>query len=76
MGVFNRKIKDHTTKKYDYDTVESLEKHLMTFFLAYNFQRPLKSLKFKSPYDLRWLDKSNSIFVFDKWTLLFIMLLF
>jgi len=24
LGVFNRKIKDHTTKKYDYDALESL----------------------------------------------------
>lgn len=26
--------------------------HLMAFLLAYNFQRPLKALKFKSPYDI------------------------
>jgi IS30 family transposase len=52
VEIFNRKIKDHTTKKYHYDTVESLKKHLMAFLLAYNFQRPLKALKFKSPDDI------------------------
>jgi len=52
VEIFNRRIKDHTTKKYYYDTVECLKKHLMAFLLAYNFQRPLKALKFKSPYDI------------------------
>ncbi len=52
VEIFNRKIKDHTTKRYYYDTIESLKKHLMAFLLAYNFQRPLKALKFKSPYDI------------------------
>jgi len=51
VEIFNRKIKDHTTKRYHYDTVDSLKKHLMAFLLVYNFQRPLKALKFKSPYD-------------------------
>ncbi len=52
VEIFNRKIKDHTTKRYHYDSQESLKKHLMAFLLAYNFQRPLKALKFKSPYDI------------------------
>ncbi len=52
MSTSHRKIKDHTTKRYYYDTIESLKKYLMAFLLAYNFQRPLKALKFKSPYDI------------------------
>ena len=52
VEIFNRKIKEHTTKRYHYDTQESLKRHLMAFLLAYNFQRPLKALKFKSPYDI------------------------
>lgn len=39
-------------KRYYCDTQESLKRHLMAFLLAYNFQRPLKALKFKSPYDI------------------------
>jgi len=50
VEIFNRKIKDH--KRYHYETVESLKKHLMALLLTYNFQRPLKALKFKSPYDI------------------------
>jgi len=49
-GIFNRKFKEHTTKKYHY--IESLKKYLIAFLLAYNFQRPLKALKFKLPYDI------------------------
>jgi len=52
VEIFNRKIKDHTTKRYHYDTQERLKRHLMAFLLAYNFQRPLKALNFKSPYDI------------------------
>jgi len=51
VEIMNKKIKAHTTKKYHYDTPESLKKHLMAYMLAYNFQRPLKALKFKTPYD-------------------------
>jgi hypothetical protein len=28
-----------------------LKDHLMSFLLVYNYQRPLKSLKFKTPYE-------------------------
>ena len=51
VEIMNKKIKAYTTKKYHYETSESLKKHLMTYLLAYNFQRPLKVLKYKSPYD-------------------------
>lgn len=51
VEVFNRIIKGHTTKRYHYDTVTQLKTHIMAFLLAYNFQRPLKALKYHSPYD-------------------------
>lgn len=51
VEAMNKKIKNNTTKKYYYETIDSLKKHLMAFILAYNFQRPLKALKYKSPYD-------------------------
>ena len=51
VEIMNKKIKAHTTKKYHYDSPESLKKHLMAYMLAYNFQRPLKALKYMSPYD-------------------------
>ena len=51
VEIMNKKIKSHTTKKYYYESVESLKKHLLAYLLAYNFQRPLKGLKYKSPYE-------------------------
>ena len=51
VEVFNRVAKDHTTKTYHYDTPEQLKAHLMAFVLLYNFQRPLRALKYLSPYD-------------------------
>jgi len=51
VEVFNKVIKDHTVKNYYYDDEAQLKKHLMSFLLVYNYQRPLKSLKFKTPYE-------------------------
>lgn len=51
VEVFNKTIKNHTVKKYHYDDVGQLKDHLMSFLLVYNYQRPLKSLKFKTPYE-------------------------
>ena len=51
VEIMNKKIKAHTTAKYHYESTESLKKHLMAYLLAYNFQRPLKALKYMSPYD-------------------------
>ena len=52
VEIFNRKIKENTTKKYQYDTIDRLKKHLMAFILAYNHQKPLRALKYKCPYDI------------------------
>ena len=51
VEIMNKKIKAHTTKLYHYENIKSLKKHLMAYILAYNFQRPLKALKYISPYD-------------------------
>ena len=52
VEIFNRKIKENTTKKYQYDTIDRLKKHLMAFVLAYNHQKPLRALKYKCSYDI------------------------
>jgi len=52
VEVFCRVLKDHTTKTYHYDSIEQLKHHIMSFLLLYNYQRPLKSLKYKTPYDI------------------------
>ncbi len=52
VEVFCRVVKDHTTKTYHYDSIEQLKHHIMSFLLLYNYQKPLKSLKYKTPYDI------------------------
>ena len=47
----NRTIKDATVKKYHYDTVQQLKQHLYDFINAYNYSKPLKALKFKTPIE-------------------------
>lgn len=51
VEVMNKLIKANTTKKYHYDSVDALKKHMMAFLLVYNFQRKLKALNFITPYD-------------------------
>lgn len=50
VEVTNRIIKQYTTKTYHYESEQELKYHLMAFILFYNHQRPLKALKFKTPY--------------------------
>jgi transposase-like protein len=52
VEITNKIIKEATTKRFHYESFEQLKKHLMTFMLYYNHQRPLKSLKFKTPWEL------------------------
>ncbi len=67
VEIMNKKIKAHTTKKYHYESVESLKAHLMAYLLAYNFQRPLKGLKYMSPYDrmIEIYEDKAELFRFD-----------
>lgn len=51
VEAMNKTIKNYTTKKYHYETPSSLKKHLMAFLMLHNYQRKLKALKFKTPYD-------------------------
>ena len=52
VEITNKTIKQATTKKFHYENFEQLKHHLMVFMLYYNHQRPLKSLKFKTPWEL------------------------
>ena len=51
VEVMNKVIKSYTVKKYHYESLDSFKKHLMSFLLVYNYQKKLKSLKYKSPYE-------------------------
>jgi len=55
LQIFNKTIKNATTKTYYYEIIEELKKHLM----SYNHQKKLKALKFKAPYDML-LEKFNT----------------
>jgi transposase InsO family protein len=50
VEIFNKTIKNNTTKTYHYETIDELKRHLMSYLLYYNHQKKLKALKFKSPY--------------------------
>ena len=52
VKIMNKIIKEHTVKKYHYETIDSLKKHLMAFMNYYNHQKQLKSLTYKSPFDI------------------------
>ena len=59
--------KEATTKKYHYADFETLKQHLMIFLLHYNYQRPLKSLKLKTPWEMvqKWHDEKPDLFKQD-----------
>jgi len=64
VEIFNKTIKNATTKTYYYETIEELKKHLMSYLLYYNHQKKLKALKFKAPYDtlIEKFDTSPELF--------------
>ncbi|MFN7225818.1 MAG: IS481 family transposase [Holosporales bacterium] len=64
VEVTNKIIKQYTTKTYHYETTEELKHHLMVFLLFYNHQRPLKSLKYKTPFDIlkEFYEKEPALF--------------
>jgi len=64
VEVFNKTLKKHTTKTYYYETIEELKRHIMAFMLLYNFQKPLKALKFIPPYAslIEWFKLKPQIF--------------
>jgi transposase-like protein len=47
----NRTLKEATVYRYYYDTHQQLHKHLVTFLMAYNFAKRLKTLKGLTPFD-------------------------
>ncbi len=52
----NHIIKSATLKLFHYESIDEYSKHLAKFLNYCNYEKKLKSLKFKSPYD-KILDK-------------------
>ncbi len=64
VEIMNKLIKNNTVKRFHYEDVDELKKHLMTFLLYYNHQKKLTALKYNSPYDfiLKKYDEEPGIF--------------
>lgn len=64
VEITNKTIKQATTKQFHYETPDDLKVHLQTFILYYNHQRPLKSLKLKTPWQLieEWYNQKPEFF--------------
>lgn len=60
----NKKIKEHTSKKYHYEDIDQFKKHLYFYMLNYNFNLKLRALKYNTPYESmeEWYKKSPEIF--------------
>ncbi len=57
----NRTIKDATVKIYFYETNKQLKEHMMAWLLMYNYQKKLKAIDFKSPYDIVLEEYKNNM---------------
>ena len=64
VEAFNKTLKNHTTRAYHYESVAQMRRHMMAFLLVYNFQRPLRALKYAPPYAkiTEIYDKSPELF--------------
>lgn len=52
VEITNKMLKQATVKQFHYSNAEELKVHLQTFLLYYNYQKKLKSLKLKSPWQV------------------------
>jgi len=46
----NRTVKDATVKAFHYETLASLSAHGQAFITAYTFAKPLKALRWRTPF--------------------------
>ena len=46
----NRTVKDATVKLFHYSNLESLKAHVLAFVTAHNFAKPLKALRWRTPF--------------------------
>lgn len=46
----NRTLKEATVKAFHYETLVSLQEHLLAFVTAYNFAKHLKALRWQTPF--------------------------
>ncbi len=65
VEITNKMLKQATVKQFHYATVDELRVHLQTWLLYYNHQRPLKSLKRKTPWQMieQYYDQTPEAFL-------------
>ncbi len=64
VEAMNKKIKANTTKRFHYETVADLKKHLYFYILNYNFNLKLRALGRIPPFDSvrNWYKKMPALF--------------
>lgn len=60
VEVMNRKIKQHTTKTFHYESVEEFKEHLGYYLLKYNFDSKLRALNFQTPFQRMKIEFENN----------------
>jgi hypothetical protein len=46
-----RTIEDATVRAFHYDLIDDLRRHVRDWLLAYNYAKPLKALRFRTPLE-------------------------
>ncbi|MCX7953162.1 MAG: integrase core domain-containing protein, partial [Deltaproteobacteria bacterium] len=64
VEAFNKKVKNGTVRKYYYETKEEFERHLSYYLMNYNFNTKLRSLSYRSPWEVmeEWYSKRGDLF--------------
>ncbi len=65
VEAMNKKIKANTVKRFHYESVEELKKHLYAYLMNYNFNLKLRAIGRITPFEsiLQWFNKSPEIFL-------------
>lgn len=64
VEAMNKKIKTNTVKRFYYDSVDELKRHLFAYLMNYNFNLRLRAIGRITPFDsiLQWYYKLPAIF--------------
>jgi transposase InsO family protein len=64
VEAMNKKVKANTVRKFHYEDVAALKKHLYEYCLNYNFNLKLRAIGRVTPFQaiLEWYDKKPAIF--------------
>ncbi|MCS6962406.1 MAG: hypothetical protein NZT61_07910, partial [Deltaproteobacteria bacterium] len=67
VEALNKKVKNGTVREYYYETREEFEKHLGYYLLNYNINTKLRSLRYRTPYEVmcEWYDKKPDLSIIN-----------